>query len=52
MRTAYKVLVGNHFAELGVDGRLVLDYMLVKWSAVRGVMWIELAKGRLQCNIL
>jgi hypothetical protein len=32
MRNAYKILIGNpdHWEELGADGRIILEWILVK----------------------
>jgi hypothetical protein len=47
---AHKVLVGkpegkNHWEDPGVDGRIILRWIIRKWE-VGGMDWIELAQGR------
>jgi len=49
-RGVYRVLVGkpegkNHLGDPGVDGRIILRWILRKWN-VGGMDWIELAQDR------
>jgi hypothetical protein len=35
---------GDHFEELGVDGSIILEFILKKWN--RSMCWIDLAQDR------
>jgi hypothetical protein len=51
-RDAYRVLVGrrrgkNHLVDLGVDGRIILIFILKKWNgeAWTGLTWFRIRTG-------
>jgi hypothetical protein len=35
---------GNHFRDIGVDGRIILKWIFKKWDG--GMDWLELAQDR------
>jgi hypothetical protein len=48
-RGAYRILVGrpeggDHLGDPGIDGRIILKWILKKWDG--GMHWIELAQDR------
>jgi hypothetical protein len=53
MKCAYRVLVGksqakDHFADLDIDGSIVLKWVLQKWAGRSGteMMWLSIGRGR------
>jgi hypothetical protein len=37
---------GDHLEDLGVDGRLILKWILKQWGGMGGMDWIHLAQDR------
>jgi hypothetical protein len=58
MRGAYWVLVGkpegrNHFENRGLDGRVILKWLLKKWylEAWTGLIWLKTDRWRHVVNV-
>ena len=54
-RGVHRVLVGDlrgreHLEDPGIDGRIILTWMSLKWDG--GMDWINLAQGRGRCGHL
>jgi hypothetical protein len=54
-RGAYRVLVGqhegkNHFEDSGIDGRIILRWILR--SGMEGMGWIDMAQNMYRCRAL
>jgi hypothetical protein len=37
---------GLHLEDAGLDGRIILRWIIMKWNGVGGMEWIELAEDR------